>query len=110
MVHFMLEIAIKICNKAKQAINCFRNPGVTSKCCCSSGVTFALVCFRSLPAPEGNVWLISCLILHHVHQLSEPGGCFFCFNRNDTMNQPSGGAFSVKQWAESWYQSSVKQT
>lgn len=45
MVHFMLEIAIKICNKAKQAINCFRNPGDTSKCCCSSGVTFALALF-----------------------------------------------------------------
>lgn len=44
MVHFMLEIAIKI-NKAKQAINCFRNPGDTSKCCCSSGVTFALALF-----------------------------------------------------------------
>lgn len=45
MVHFMLEIGLVADFNSKQAINCFRNPGDTSKCCCSSGVTFALALF-----------------------------------------------------------------
>lgn len=35
MVHFMLEIGLVADFNSKQAINCFRNPGDTSKCCCS---------------------------------------------------------------------------